>query len=477
MYKLSKPFSNSLYSNRFGLLAFVCLSLLTAVVLAISPNTTLPTQNTGAIEIKTKLSQTKLVQGEMSTLYLDVSLKPPSLDITQSAQRASDIIVVLDRSGSMTGANKMPYAKAAIRDLLSRLNEHDRFALVSFSNNAIIHSPLAPVDTARREQLLITLDNIQAGGGTNIGEGLNYAVRLLTDNQQNHASKVLLLSDGQANQGITDLTGLSRIVSQLTQQESVLSSIGMGLDFNETLMSSLADYGMGTYAYLENLSGLSDIFTHSLNATRNIYAANSHLSLNLTDGVQLVDAGGYPISKGKHNSYDIKTGQLLNNNNKKFVMTFHVTAKDTGHMSLGKMLLTYQAQGKHEQSFAQQFNLAVVEADQRQEAVSSIDSAVYKRSWLTNNLGRMQKKLSHYVRAGDKDKADQVINEYRDEVTKAEKQAAMPIASAEMDARLNEMESRVDDAFSGSRFDQEVKRKRTAKSMQMGSIKEQRAVQ
>lgn len=472
MYKLSKSLSNSLYTNRFGLLAFICLSLLTAVVLAITPKSIIAKQQTGAINILSKLSQAKLVQGETSILYMDVSIKPPNFNTTQATQRASDIIVVLDRSGSMSGANKMPYAKAAIRDLLSRLNEHDRFALVSFANNAIVHSSLAPVDTARREQLLATVNNIQAGGGTNIGEGLSHALRLLTSKPQERASKVLLLSDGQANQGITNLTGLSRIVSQITQQESVLSAIGMGLDFNETLMSSLADYGMGTYAYLENLSGLGDIFVQNLSATRHIYAANSHLVLNLTDGVELIDVGGYPISKGMHNSYSIKTGQLLSNNNKKFVMTFHVTAQDTGNILLGNMHLAY---GTQKQAIAQeQLNLVVVAAEHRQEAVASIDADVYKHSWLKNNLGRMQKKLSHWVRAGNKDKADKVINEYRDELAKAEKQAAMPMVSEEMDERLNEMENNVSDAFMGSRVDQEVKRKRSAKSLQMGSIKEQR---
>ena len=478
MYKLSKSFSKTLYTNRLGLLTFVCLSLLTAGVLAIAPEISSAIQKTGPVNIKTKMSQSKLVQGEMSTIYLDVSIKPPGLDLIREAQRASDIIVVLDRSGSMAGANKMPYAKAAIRDLLSRLNEFDRFALVSFSNNAVIHSSLANVTTTNREQLLTAVNNIQIGGGTNIGEGLNYALKLLHDQRKNRASKVLLLSDGQANQGVTDLPGLSRIVAKITQQESVLSSIGMGLDFNETLMSSLADYGMGSYAYLEDLSGLGDIFAQNLNATRSIYAPNSHIVINLSEGVELIDAGGYPFSKDRNNNYRIKTGQLLSNKHKTLVMTFQVTAENTGHISLGQMYLAYQKQGDHRQFIdSETLTLAVVEAKHRQDAVASIDADVYKRSWLQNNLGRMQKNLSQYIRAGNKDKADQVINEYRDEVAKAEKQAAMPIATEEMDSRLKEMESSVVDAFTGNRTDQEVKRKRAAKSLQMGSIKKQRTIQ
>ncbi|NOQ63083.1 MAG: VWA domain-containing protein [Methyloprofundus sp.] len=481
MRHLTQSLKHRLYHNRFGLFTFGCLSLITAAVLATSvniPDLIPPINQSGAVTVNAQLSQTKVAQGEQSTLYLDVKLKAPRLETAQAEQRASDIIVILDRSGSMGGENKMTYAKAAIRDLLSRLNQQDRFALVSFSNHAIVHAPLAYVDASRREQLLSTLNNIQVGGGTNIGDGLTRTVQLLLTNEQNRASKVILLSDGQVNEGITDLAGLSHIVAKITQQESVLSSIGMGLDFNETLMSSLADYGMGSYAYLENLAGLGDLFAQSLNATRNIYAANSHLSIQLADGVTLIDAGGYPMSKSKDNTYTIKTGQLLNNRSKQFVMTFQVNAAETGAYSLGAMQLTYQAQGEHKQSIAaEKLNLAVVAAQHRKDAVASIDKAVYKRSWLKNNLGRMQKQLSTYVRDGNKAKADQVMTEYRQKLAKAEEAAAMPIMSNEVGAELQEMEDSIAESFRGNTVEKEKKRKRAAKSLQMNSVQSQRAIQ
>ena len=472
-----KSFTNILYINRFGLLVFGCLSLVTAIVLATVPSITAPPKQTDQIKITTKLSQTKLVKGDINTVYLDVNIKPPSIDVKQSAQRASDLIVVLDSSGSMSEANKMSFAKEAIHDLLSRLNDNDRFALVSFADEAIIHSPLVAVNSDQRAQLNAMVNNIQANGGTNMSEGLNSAVRLLADKRQTSATKILLLSDGHANQGVTDLSGLSQIVAQLTLKESVLSSIGMGLDFNEILMSSLADYGMGNYAYLENLSGLGEIFARNLNATRAIFAANSTMTVTVADGVDLIDAAGYPISKDGANTYSVTTGQLLGNSDKKFVMTFNVKAQTTGDLSLGKMHLSYQVQGENlQQAIAQQqLTLAAVEPERRQESVASIDRDVYQQSWIKNNLGLMQKKLSHWVREGNKDKADQVINEYRQEVAKAEKQAAMPLASPELDEKISAMKSSVADAFNGNRADQEIKRKRAAKSLQIGSIKEQRA--
>ncbi|MGR9116190.1 MAG: vWA domain-containing protein [Gammaproteobacteria bacterium] len=473
-----KSFTGSLSANRLGLLIFGILSLLTGAVLMTSKNITAAPNPSNEVKIITQLSQSKLVKGDLNTVYLDVGIQSPGIEADRSSMRASDLIVVLDRSGSMSGTNKMPYAKAAIRELLSRLQGNDRFALISFADQALVHSPLVSVDADRREQLNAMVNTIQPGGGTNIGEGLINAVSLLTEQRQDRISKVLLLSDGQANQGITDLTGLNRIVQQLTQQESVLSSIGMGLDFNETLMSALADYGMGSYHFLEDLAGLGDIFAHSLNATRNIFAANSELHLRLNDGVELIDAAGYPIGKDG-NTVHIKTGQLLGNNIKKFVMTFRVKANDAGDFPLGDMQLAYPVQGGNQQQLisAQQLMLTVVEAERRQEAVDSIDKDVYKQSWLKNNFGLMQKKLSRWVREGNKDKADQAINEYRKEIAKAEQQAAMPLVSEELDEKLAEMENGVAEAFNGSFSDQSVKRKRAAKSIQMDAIKQQRSIQ
>ncbi len=476
MSRLTQPLLHYLSTNRFALLVFSCLSLITAVVLATTQQLPKTQPANEQMKISSQLSQTKLIQNELSSIYLDVSITAPNIDIGQSEQQASDIIVILDRSGSMSEANKMTYAKAAIVDLLSRLNERDRFALISFANDATVHSALTTVDAAQREQLSAMVKMIHSGGGTNIGAGLISAAQLLAHKQQSRASKVLLLSDGQANQGITDLAGLSNIVAQLTRQESVLSSIGMGLDFNETLMSALADYGMGTYAYLENLSGLGNIFASNLNATRAIFAANSTLQLHLADTIELVDAGGYPITDNGAHHYTVITGQLLSHSDKKFMMTFKVNASETGNIALGKMHLNYQVQGEHyQQALTQEpLMLVVVAPEKRQDAVASIDQDVYKQSILKNNLGRMQKKLSHWLREGNKGKADEVINQYRDDISKAEKHAAMPMASAEMNEALNEMQSSVADVFSGNHMDQDLKRKRAAKSIQMQSIKQQR---
>lgn len=429
------------------------------------------------VQLEGKVSQTVLAQNNDNTVYLDIIIKAPTQALAASQVRPTDMLIILDRSGSMAAEKKMNFAKAAIHDVLTQLTPYDRFALVSFSNNAIVHSPLVAINAANRENLHRIVDTIPADGSTNMGDGLQSALKLLTDNRHSERlKKALLLSDGQANQGISDPQGLAVIVGQITKTGTVLSTIGMGLDFNETLMTSLADYGMGHYSYLEELSGLSAILAKDLSDTRSIYAMASTLDVTLGDGVTLIDAGGYPITPLNANSVRITTGQILDNTDKHFVMTFTVPTQKTGFVSLGQMQLNYQTSTAQLQTRLADNNLklSVVEAARQNEAVKSVNAEVYKKTWTENNLGRMKKALSDSVREGNKAKAQQTINEYRQAVEKAQKASNVQLLTPDVDKELNSMNSQVEESFKGAAAEQDVKRKRSAKSIQKDAVYQQR---
>ncbi|MEO1957064.1 MAG: hypothetical protein ABGX03_03960, partial [Methylophilaceae bacterium] len=305
---------------------------------------------------------------------------------------------------------------------------------------------------------------------------LNAALQMLSANNSQRARKVLLLSDGHANQGITDPNQLATIASRITETGSVLSTIGMGLDFNETLMAKLADHGMGHYAYLEDLTDLSTILASNLQDSRNTYANSSHLEIKLGDGVQLIDAGGYPLNHINSNTIYIATGQLLANSHKSFVITFSVPTQSLGKFSLGVMQLVYQQQGNnyYAQITDTHLQMTTLKPARKEEVVHSINHEVFKQSWLKNNLGRMQKKVSDLVRSGDQDKAKQVLSDYNSKLRQAEVESHVPMASVAMDDKIDKIAAEVKEAFAGSRADQEVKRKRAAKSMQYGAMHEQR---
>ncbi|MEN8261769.1 MAG: VWA domain-containing protein, partial [Pseudomonadota bacterium] len=241
MKTLTARIAGKLKSNRTGLAVFVVLSVLTALALA-APFGRMPlpvktvtghvTPAAGAVTLSGKLSQTKLVQGGNGIVYLDVTITAPPVENVTGTRPATDMVIVLDRSGSMAEANKMPYAKAAIQDVLARLGDEDRFALVSFSDAAQTHGGLTYATAANKERLSAMVAEIGPGGGTNMGEGLSTAFSLLATDGMNRTRKALLLSDGLANQGVTDPGSLAQIAGRFATREAVLSTIGMGLGFN-----------------------------------------------------------------------------------------------------------------------------------------------------------------------------------------------------------------------------------------------------
>jgi Ca-activated chloride channel family protein len=106
----------------------------------------------------------------------------------------------------------------------------------------------------------------------------------------------MLISDGLANQGITSPRDLGQMAARATEWGVGVSTVGVGYDFNEVLMTTIADYGAGNYYFLENPQAFAEVFKKEFEATRNVVAGNAELRIPLHDGVQLLDAGGYPIT-------------------------------------------------------------------------------------------------------------------------------------------------------------------------------------
>ena len=482
-------------SPRAALGLFVALALGTAA-LALAPKATgggsgggtaplpavLPgafsTQEDNGVEFSGTLSQAKLVQGSNGLVYLDLSIATPAATLAASGAKASDLVVVLDRSGSMAAENRLPYAKEAVRSLVSRLHADDRFALVTFDSVAVVNIELSSVTEAMREQILRRVNTIQPGSSTNISDGLLKARALFKGPAGERSRKVILLSDGETNMGIVDPKELAKIASSFSGHSAVLSTIGMGLGFNETLMASLADYGMGHYGYLEHLARLGEILEQDMHDARQVFASASGLEMTLGDGVTVTDAGGYPLDlTSKPGTARVLTGQLLGGATKHFVVTMSVPTNRIGAFGLGDITLHYDTSAGTRHVSLPQANLhvAVLEPARRDEAVASVNQGLFRQLWENNNLGRLQKEYSHWLRAGDKVKAEQTITDYRQALQAAESATGVPVASPAVTDKLSSMEQEIKDAFSGPPAQQEEKRNRAAKSRHGEALKSQRS--
>ena len=435
-------------------------------------------QGTDGVTFSGTLSQTKLVQGGNGVMYLELNITTPAATLSPSSVKASDIVVVLDRSGSMAAENRLPYAKEAVRRLVRQLQAEDRFALITFDSVAVVDTELTPVTDAARERIVRRVHAIQPGSSTNISDGLLKARALLQGNAGERSRKVILLSDGEANMGIVDPKELAKIAASFTGHSAVLSTIGMGLGFNETLMAALADYGMGHYAYLEHLEKLGEILEQDMSDTRQVFASASSLEIICGDGVTVTDVGGYPIDlAAQPGTARVATGQLLGGAKKHFVVTMTVPTDRVGEVGLGSVTLHYATnQGMSSIALSpEHLRIAVLEPVRRDEAATSVRRELVQQLWEGNNLGRLQKDYSHWLRVGDQQKAQQVITDYRQALQKAATDTGVRVENQAVTDQLSTMEQELNEAFSGPAAQQEEKRNRAAKTRHGESLKSQRS--
>ncbi|MBW2430207.1 MAG: VWA domain-containing protein, partial [Deltaproteobacteria bacterium] len=255
-----------------------------------------PVKN-GIISVSGHLVQDKVLQGSDGTLGLKLTLQAEETAAPNRGEpRNVDLVIVLDRSGSMKG-RKINEARQAVLKLLSGLGAKDRFALVTYSDGVQIASSLLNVTRKNQQLLESAVSRVRVGGGTNLGAGLQAGINLLGSFDRNtNAAKVILISDGLANKGITDVQALSGIAAVAVEKEFAVSTVGVGDEFNEYLMTTIADQGTGSYYYLENPAAFAEVFQKEFHDTRASIVNNLKIELPLKDGISLADAAGYPIN-------------------------------------------------------------------------------------------------------------------------------------------------------------------------------------
>jgi Ca-activated chloride channel family protein len=373
----------------------------------------------------------------------------------------TDLIVILDRSGSMQG-EKIEYARAAVATLIGQLNPKDRFALVAYSSAAHLSIPLTPASPKAREFWRREVRRIQPNGGTNMSAGIDVAVRTVeTSREAGRAARVILISDGLANEGDASLEGLKARASRVTRWEHVLSTVGVGQDFNEFLMSSLADAGTGNYYYLSDTAELASVFSREFEATRETVATGLMVTMRPGGNVKVVDAAGYPLERDG-DRVTFRPGSLFSGQERRIWVTLEVPGDHVGSYELGRFSLSYSDRGEiHSLKLEDVPTVACIADEDR--FFASVDKDVWEQSVLQETYNRLQEKVALAVKEGRKDQAIQAINDYREQNAYMNRELQSKAVRDNLD-EAGELEAEVHSAFTG--VDQELKQNRLSKQRQ-----------
>lgn len=216
-----------------------------------------------------------------------------------------NLAFVLDRSGSMSG-RKLDLAKRAIETAVDRLLPSDRFAIVCYDDR--IDTVVEGTNASReaKTNAVERLRTIDARGSTDLGGGYlrgaeQVALGMTAAGDggpaQPSINRVLLLTDGLANQGITEPAELTRHASELRARGVTTTTFGVGEDFDEALLQSMADAGGGHFYFIGNAAQIQDLIASEVGELLQVVARDVNLVITAPDGLEPRTITPYPIER------------------------------------------------------------------------------------------------------------------------------------------------------------------------------------
>jgi Ca-activated chloride channel family protein len=237
-----------------------------------------------------RLASAQVLPGEQN---IAVTIQMPGA--TTSARPPLSLAVVIDRSGSMEG-EPLSNAKAAAARLVEQLGDDDAFTIVTYSSSDETVMPMSRATASNKAAAREAIMRIWDDGNTCISCGIERgATELAATPVTRGVRRMVLISDGQANTGLYDRNELAQLAVDTAARGISISTVGVGLDFDEVTMMRLADVGHGNYYFVEDTARLADMFGRELTGLATTVAADARLVIDPLPGVSIEQAYGYQM--------------------------------------------------------------------------------------------------------------------------------------------------------------------------------------
>ncbi len=188
-------------------------------------------------------------------------------DIEAGETPPSNLVFLIDVSGSMEDYNKLPLLKNAFKLLVNQLDEKDRIAIAVYAGSSGLVLPATPGN--EKEKILNALQSLSAGGSTAGAAGIQLAYQVAQENFLKEGNnRVILATDGDFNVGVSSESGLVDLIEEKRKQNIFLSVLGFGTgNYQDSKMEQLADKGNGNYAYIDNLFEAKKVLVNEFSGT------------------------------------------------------------------------------------------------------------------------------------------------------------------------------------------------------------------
>ncbi|UJR07337.1 hypothetical protein I4U23_011624 [Adineta vaga] len=258
------------------------------------------------------------------TQHVNIEIKTGNYSGAQS-KLPRELFIVLDSSGSMAGANKWPNAISAIEHIIKSMNTGDRLHMIHY--NSI--SSVVFENSDDQKAMLTILHNLYPSGGTNLKAGLDQLIPLLKKYaDRSTVKRVFILSDGQINEGITDHNLLLKEITTIKNTYDVtICSFGIGYDFDEKLMTNIADYGSGDYFFIKGAESMEKVVGIAYQGFQNLMGIDAYVKIINKYDTKITGVYGYEMADKKEEQI-ISIGNLRYNDMMNILLETQVKITD-----------------------------------------------------------------------------------------------------------------------------------------------------
>lgn len=396
------------------------------------------------LEIKVNPDQEVVLVDGQKEVAIKIDLCAPR--IKHQRRLPLNLAVVLDRSGSMEGA-KLEQAKQAAMALVNQLSEKDIFSLVAYDNEVQTLIPAQPVED--KDHIKSRISRIQAGGGTalyaGVEQGADQVQRYFSSKKIN---RVILLSDGLANIGPSSNSEISTLGRRIAREGIAVTTMGIGDDYNEDLMASLAEASDANYYYVKDVEALPDIFEKELGELFSIVARNVSLEIALAPEVEAIDLMGrdeqFKKGHAKINLSHLASGQ----NRYVFLRCRLPKGKENQNLTVAKIKTSFSDETQEGKTQTIEKAVQVQYTQDRKKAEASINQTVVTERELMGNVMARNAAVQQ-ADANDYKAASQTLNRQKEKLDAA--YASAPAAmKPKIKAEQQALEDQAQEMESGS---------------------------
>ncbi|CNJ19068.1 von Willebrand factor type A domain-containing protein [Yersinia pseudotuberculosis] len=359
---------------------------------------------TQVVNVKSELAAPVMLANSEDKNYLKISLTGFNLDSTRRSP--INLALVIDRSTSMSGERIEKAREAAIL-AVNMLNTPDTLSVVAYDNHAEVIIPATKV-TDKPALIASIQQHIHPRGMTALFAGVSMGIGQVDKHlNREQVNRIILISDGQANTGPTSISELSDLARMAAKKGIAITTIGLGQDYNEDLMTAIAGYSDGNHTFVANSADLEKAFTKEFQDVMSVVAQDIVVQIKTGDKVKpvrLLGRDGDILG----NTVNVKLNQLYSNQEKYILLEVipekgtDKQQKDLADVSISYLNLSSKKQDQINERVTVSYSQSVEKVNDAVQEEVLAESEIQKTALANDEAIKL-------IDAGRKDEAKKVL--------------------------------------------------------------------